>query len=54
VANQQQELSKRFHISKRFQLSKRFFSCISAFLFLHKRFHLIILCESALVYFFWL
>jgi len=53
VANQQQELSKRFHISKRFQLSKRFFSCMSAFLFLHKRFHLIILCESALVYFFW-
>jgi len=51
VANQQQELSKRFHISKRFQLSKRFFSCMSAFLFLHKRFHLIILCESALVYF---
>ena len=41
-------------LSKRFQLSKRFCSCISAFLFLHKRFCFIFLCESALVYFFWL
>ncbi len=57
VANQQQELSKRSQLSKHFQLSKRFYSCISAFLFLHKRFcfisymsqHLYIFsdCESA-------
>ena len=37
---------------KALQLSKRFCSCISAFLFLHKRFYLIVQCESALVYFF--